>query len=238
MTNTDFTARCMAGKAIEDIAGKQDTITDLDTIRAGAAAGATAVQPADMTEALAAKQDVLTTEQLAAVNSGVTSTDVEQIQTNKNNISSLWDNGAKNHYKITATQSTAGITYSKISESELSISGTYTGSTFVYFNLTANDFRLPAGTWKFRFTTTGTVPNRTITFGIQGQGSTTVSKDTDYEFTTTGAEYLTAYTQFYSNDTVDGSIRIMVRPANATDTTYQPYAMTNAEITAWILAHS
>jgi hypothetical protein len=86
MTNTDFTARCIAGKALEDVAGKQNVITDLDTIRAGAAAGATAVQPVDMTTALAAKQDTLTTAQLAAVNSGITSTDAEQIETNKNNI--------------------------------------------------------------------------------------------------------------------------------------------------------
>lgn len=39
---------------------KQDTISDLATIRNGAAAGATAVQPADMNIALAAKQDKLT----------------------------------------------------------------------------------------------------------------------------------------------------------------------------------
>lgn len=32
----------------EDLAGKQDTISDLDTIRSGAAAGATAVQPSDL----------------------------------------------------------------------------------------------------------------------------------------------------------------------------------------------
>lgn len=63
----------------------QPLISDLDTIRAGAAAGATAVQPA----ALATKQDALTTTQLTAVNSGITSTDVAQIETNKNNISSL-----------------------------------------------------------------------------------------------------------------------------------------------------
>ena len=54
MTNTDFTARCMAGKALDDVAGKQEK---------------------------------LTVEQLAAVNSGITLADVEQIQTNKNNIS-------------------------------------------------------------------------------------------------------------------------------------------------------
>lgn len=89
MTNADFTARCMAGKALDDIAGKQDVIADLDTIRSGAAAGATAVQPATMEIALTAKQDTLTAEQLAAVNSGITVTDVEQIETNKNNILSL-----------------------------------------------------------------------------------------------------------------------------------------------------
>jgi hypothetical protein len=76
--------------------GLQDTISDLDTIRAGAAAGATAVQPADMTSALAAKQDALDAAQLDAVNSGIDSTKVAQIETNKNNISLLIDNSVKN----------------------------------------------------------------------------------------------------------------------------------------------
>ena len=76
-----------SGGVYSALAGKQDTISDLPTIRSGAAAGATAVQPADVIAALATKQDVLTTEQLAAVNSGVTSADVEQITINKNNIS-------------------------------------------------------------------------------------------------------------------------------------------------------
>lgn len=82
--------------------GLQNTISDLDTIRAGAAAGATAVQPADMTAALAAKQDALNSEQLAAVNSGITSTDVAQITTNKNNISLQQDTTAQggNGYAI------------------------------------------------------------------------------------------------------------------------------------------
>lgn len=39
------------------LAGKQDTISDLSTIRSGASAGATAVQPATMTAALALKED-------------------------------------------------------------------------------------------------------------------------------------------------------------------------------------
>ena len=68
------------------LAQKQDAISDLSTIRSGAAAGATAVQPATLETALAGKQDALSSEQLDAVNSGITSADVEQITTNKNNI--------------------------------------------------------------------------------------------------------------------------------------------------------
>lgn len=48
-------------KYVDDgLATKQDAIADLDTIRSGAAAGATAVQPATMQAELAQKQDTLT----------------------------------------------------------------------------------------------------------------------------------------------------------------------------------
>ncbi len=84
--------------AASDLAAKQDVIQDLNTIRSGAAAGATAVQPAALDDyatnasvvaGLASKQDSLSSAQLAAVNSGITSADVAQIETNKNNISSF-----------------------------------------------------------------------------------------------------------------------------------------------------
>ena len=47
---------------------KQDAISDLSTIRSGAAAGATAVQPSEMTSALAGKQDVIN--DLSTIRSG------------------------------------------------------------------------------------------------------------------------------------------------------------------------
>ena len=78
-----------SGGVYRALAGKQDTISDLSAIRSGAAAGATAVQPTALETALAQKQDALSSEQLDAVNSGITSADVEQITTNINNISSL-----------------------------------------------------------------------------------------------------------------------------------------------------
>lgn len=83
-----------SGGVYSALAGKQDTISDLPTIRSGAAAGATAVQPTALETALAQKQDTLSSEQLDAVNSGITSADVEQITINKNNILSIQD-----HYK-------------------------------------------------------------------------------------------------------------------------------------------
>jgi hypothetical protein len=54
---------------VDAYADKQDTISDLSTIRSGAAAGATAVQPATMNTALAAKQDTLTFDNTPTANS-------------------------------------------------------------------------------------------------------------------------------------------------------------------------
>ena len=50
------------------LATKQDTISDLSTIRSGAALGATATQPADLAAGLATKQDVIS--DLATIRSG------------------------------------------------------------------------------------------------------------------------------------------------------------------------
>lgn len=90
------------------LASKQDVINDLTDIRSGAAAGATAVQPAALndyattaavTTALASKQDTLTTAQQTAVDSGITSALVTQIGTNENNISSV-----QTHFKSDDTR--------------------------------------------------------------------------------------------------------------------------------------
>lgn len=86
------------------LGSKQNTISDLSTIRSGAALGATAVQPADMTSALAAKQDLLSSAQLAAVNSGITSADVAQITINKNNILSIYGTNVKNLWNVTLAE--------------------------------------------------------------------------------------------------------------------------------------
>lgn len=81
---------------------------------------------------LSGKQDTLTQAQLAAVNSGIDSAKVEQIETNKNNISTdeaalveLVDSGAKNLLKITATSGTvSGVTYTVNDDKTISFNGT------------------------------------------------------------------------------------------------------------------
>ncbi len=78
----------------EALNAKQNVITDLSTIRDGAALGATAVQPATLESYatlsdLSTKQDTLSTAQLDAVDSGIDSTKVGQIATNTSNISTI-----------------------------------------------------------------------------------------------------------------------------------------------------
>lgn len=65
---TKLNALPTATELSNQLAAKQDTISDLSTIRSGAAAGATAVQPAAMNTALAAKQDTIS--DLSTIRSG------------------------------------------------------------------------------------------------------------------------------------------------------------------------
>lgn len=74
-----------------ELQSKQAVITDLETIRSGASEGATAVQPETMSAQLATKQDSLSTEQIAATNSGITTAGVNQIGTNANSIANIED---------------------------------------------------------------------------------------------------------------------------------------------------
>ena len=114
------------------LATKQDTISDLNTIRSGAAAGATAVQPADLATALATKQDTLTSAQLAAVNSGIDSTKVAQIETNKNNISYIANNNVINILNRQAgTYTNNGVTFTTNIDGSISLSGTASGGAAV-----------------------------------------------------------------------------------------------------------
>lgn len=112
---------------------KQDTISDLAAIRSGASAGATAVQPATMSEALAAKQNSLSETQLAAVNSGINSTKVGQIETNQENILYAINTGVKNWLPVDSCNVTDG-TYIVPRTTEVSLPA---GKYIFYINVTS-----------------------------------------------------------------------------------------------------
>lgn len=232
--------------------GLQSTIPDLDTIRSGAAAGATAVQPAAMSTALANKQDALSSAQLDAVDSGITSTDVAQIDTNKNNISYNTNNGVKNIVNNTAAASTesAGIVWTKNADGSMTGNGTCTGTSGVRVVGTqgvhtyAAAVSIPRGTYIVAPTGKNRTNEQFIMYlwtnsGVTGQ-SITINTSA-YEFTvdndTTKFDFSVSFTGTnvqISNDTLYPMI--CLKSLYNADPTYQPYAMNNAELTAAIQA--
>lgn len=129
---------------------KQNVISDLETIRSGAAAGATAVQPATMTEALAAKQNSLDSTQLAAVNSGINSTKVAQISTNQTNISSISE--TVNILKLSEFNNAFGMKISKSDtnpNTKVSYMFNAEGMTPAYMDFTGGSFNFGGfSSWK------------------------------------------------------------------------------------------
>lgn len=104
------------------------------TMMSGGAAGDSYTK-AEADAKFAQKQDALNSAQLAAVNSGITSVDVAQITTNKNNISKdeaalveIVDSGAKNIIDINPPNGTdsTGITYTPNADKSFTAQGTAT----------------------------------------------------------------------------------------------------------------
>jgi hypothetical protein len=192
--------------------------------------------------ALNNKQDALTAAQLAAANSGITSADVEQIETNKNNISfnraelaELIDTGAKNIYKITNVPSVTGVTIAKTDDSTVSINGTFGQSTYVFFTLSGNNVKLPAGEYVVATSTTGTMPARTLTIS---DNIASVTLGSNAEFTLSAEKPIGVYVQFLSNDAPNGTIRIMICKKSDWQVSNKivPYCPTLAELYAIVQA--
>lgn len=190
------------------------------------------------------KQDALSTAQLAAVNSGITSADVAQIETNKNNISSLYKVGSANILKNTAqTQTLGGVTFTMNADGSITANGTKTNNDWLYLS-TGNSLR--KGTYVL--SSGGIIGDDKLVIITTGESLGTAIMSTN---TATGV-YERELTQDYSglyfairiaNGTVCDNLNFKPMLCEksvyeAINGEFQPYAMSNAEITAWILAHS
>lgn len=194
------------------------------------------------------KQNALTTAQLAAVNSGIDSTKVAQIETNKNDISTLADSfGTKNLLNVTLDTLKA-----------LNTSGTWTNNVFSHYNngiFTINsDLTIDVDTTNSignNYFLVGDVNlNSSIEYVLSGSPSggarnTYLIKINDTSFIDTGNSI---------NVTGISTGRIVIGVLAGTRTTlkykpmvclktmwdishtYQPYSLTNAELTVAIQA--
>ena len=159
------------------------------------------------------KQNALSSTQLAAVNSGIDSTKVAQIETNKNNI--LWNarNGVANMTNI----------------SDITLSSDGYLANRVDFNASACTYRLKSiisgGTAKY------TVVARMGNTEVYRDDTAIGAPNIEHTFTlSTAADSISIWVQLQSETPVAISNTI-VYPAALGDIPYQPYAMSNAELT-------
>lgn len=205
-------------KVETDLSTKQDTISDLSTIRSGAALGATAVQPET-------GKGLSTNDYTTAEKTKLAGIDVAQITTNKNNILTLYEEGVIN----------------------LVDTDDKTGSAWINIPI-----ELPAGNYVLHFDTLSSTASgttcQTVFFAADD------SEASSYIYPTRGNNITfdvmvtktTSYLRIYAGDSYVHSTGFTVEFTNllvakkesweASSKVYQPYAMTNYELTAAIKA--
>lgn len=199
-----------AGETNTALAGKQDSISDLDAIRSGAAAGATAVQQTEF------------------------ETDQQRQETE---IGVVANAGAKNVLPITnTTMEVYGIMFTVNADNSVTSSGTLSsGVSNAAFE--CSNFQLPAGT--YTYSCEGAAQQTVRDSYVQKyNGSSWDAVARDYEnntFTLTQTEQIRVRLRVYASGT-SGTFKPMIRRAEITDDTFVPYAPTNRELYEMILA--
>ena len=232
------------------IGAKQDNISDLAAIRSGAEAGSTAVQPADMSVALAEKQDKLTFDSTPTesstnpVTSGGVWTDQARQETE---IGVVANAGAKNLLDYTfsingntSARTSNGVTFTINADRSISTSGTASAnitSAWIQMNYVVPSDPVilsgcPAGGAdnKYRIDILDGNPTSSVIASDYGDGA--VIKSSMF---TNGIGLIRIRIQ--SGQNTDGLVfKPMIRPASITDDTFVPYAPTNRELYEMILA--
>ena len=233
--NPDYIAYDASHRAVSDTEkgtwdAKQNAISDLETIRSGAAAGATAVQPSAMQTALSTKQDSLDNTQLAAVNSGINSTKVAQISTNQTNILYGLNTCVKNLLIIKSTFTNNGLTSVQQPDGyTVKITGTPTGGKSIAWSEVIKITE--SGTYKIKLTLSGTGASCYL---YDVTTSTTVREyysSNTYDATLTANHEYAMYT--YSTTAVDATISAMIctEAAYAQSPDYMPPTLPNSDLT-------
>jgi len=223
------------------LAGKQNTISDLATIRSGAAAGATAVQPSQLPD-ITVKADKVTNAtsgNFAGLDSNGNLTDSGKKASDFATTSDVQDvyevmgaNGAKNYLpsKVT-TDSAATVTVGNDGTVSVASSGNTAGG-INFFGSNSNTNYLVLGA---ECTFSWDVAIDSSKFSVSAKKS----DDTVIEASTNGQTSVTlpagSYKRFwlYINNAYNQTLTFkpMIRLATDPDSTYAPYAMTNKQLT-------
>ena len=187
------------------------------------------------------KQATLTTEQLTAVNSGIDSDDVAQITTNKNNILLTADQTTQYNVFDFANSpvENSTTTYTK-TDSSIAVSSS--NATWKYVTLSAP---LKAGTYIYKFKVSdyvGTESRIVITTDVAVQqqlGAKAINTNGTFTIQFTVASDMTIYFTYFATQgtagtnsfTTSDNIIIPKSLYDAGFTNYQPYALSNAELT-------
>lgn len=179
-----------------------------------------------------------TTEQLAAMNSGIDSNKVAQIETNESNISTAQKNGVKNllnTYSISAGYR-YGITYTVNSDGSISTTaGTATQNSNITVTMT-----LPAGTYYVSGCPDGGNKEEPFNFnasitGIGDQRCRVTNSTMVSSFTLTETTEVTWRFRVYNGKSI-AATTFYPMIYQYGDSNYQPYAMSNVELTEAIRA--
>lgn len=178
----------------------------------------------------------LSTAESDALASGIDSTKVAQIETNKNNILYNQLMGVKNMAKLYGTSGTNNnVTYTYNSDDTITVksdSATHSQSSKRVATFTAPY----AGKFLINGIPVG-ASNTTFFLNITGEGDVNRNITGDDEVNPSSAGYVYNIDIYVrANVEVDTTFSIMFRPESISDSTYQPYAPSNRELYEMILA--
>lgn len=176
-------------------------------------------------------------------------------QVNENNILSLNNyGGGRNFINISAIKSlnttgtwsgnkytaTTGIEFTVNSDNSVTVNGTSSGAptTFMLTSHGAADTDLSANTYKLSGCEGGSSTTYDLRFYRNSDGSNIVNYNGDTNVAYTSGAYNISILVRAGQTLTNKVFRPMLRLSSDESNLYQPYAMSNAEITAWILAHS
>lgn len=199
-------------------------------------------------ESIASKQDALSSSQLAAVNSGITTELVAQIGANASAINVLATNGAKNRlpFKIAdiKSQNTGGtwsgntytfngVTFNISTDGIISVNGTATGGNAAFVVSPTEKFTIETGEWVLSGAPTG---GSTSTYNLSISG-TVSDVGNSAEFSGCTAQLVRIYVL---NGATANNLVFKPMVCSKSEWTisqqYAPYAPTNRELYEMILA--